>query len=110
MSVDPVYDDEPAKGRSPLKLFESWACRVPFITSEVGDRRTLLGQPEAGVLVAPGDPDSLAKGIRSIIMNPDLANELRKRGEERVKSYSWDHLSMNINREFKIRTAQSRNE
>jgi glycosyltransferase involved in cell wall biosynthesis len=110
VSVDPVYDDEAAKGRSPLKLFESWVCCVPFITSDVGDRRTLLGQPEAGVLVPPGDPNSLAKGIRSIIMNPDLANELRMRGEERVKSYTWDRLSMNVNREFQIRTAQSRNE
>jgi glycosyltransferase involved in cell wall biosynthesis len=106
VSVDPVYDDEAAKGRSPLKLFESWACGVPVITSDVGDRRNLLGQPEAGVLVKPGDPDSLAKGIRSIIMNPDFASELSLRGKQRGKSYTWDHLSMDINREFQSRIAK----
>ena len=100
VSVDPVYDDEAAKGRSPLKLFESWACGVPIITSDVGDRRNLLGQPEAGLLVKPGDPASLAQGIRSITMYPDFANELSLRGKQRVKSYTWDHLVMNINREF----------
>ena len=40
VSVDPVYDNEAAKGRSPLKLFESWSCGVPFVTADVGDRKS----------------------------------------------------------------------
>lgn len=38
ITVDPVYDDIAAKARSPLKIFESWACGVPVVTSPVGDR------------------------------------------------------------------------
>jgi glycosyltransferase involved in cell wall biosynthesis len=30
VSLDPVYDDAAARGRSPLKLFESWGLRGSF--------------------------------------------------------------------------------
>ncbi len=98
VSVDPVYDNEVAKGRSPLKLFESWACGVPVVCGDVGDRSSLLGDPPAGILTDPGDPKSLAEGIHRIIEDPGLADELRKRGMERVKSFTWDNLVANLNK------------
>ena len=69
VSIDPVLDDGAARGRSPLKLFESWACGVPFVPCDVGDRRRLLtaegaSGPPAGLLASPGDPESLADQIR----------------------------------------------
>lgn len=92
VSVDPVYDNAAARGRSPIKLFESWASGVPFISSDVGDRRFLLGDPLAGLLARPGDPDSLGRLINNVLSDPNLAETLRKRGSERVKSYYMDQL------------------
>ena len=64
VSVDPVYDNDAARGRSPLKLFESWACGVPFVTAPVGDRQYILGEPPAGILSQrAGDPQSLANRL-----------------------------------------------
>jgi glycosyltransferase involved in cell wall biosynthesis len=100
VSVDPVRDNQAARGRSPLKLFESWYSDTPFVTSDVGDRRMLLGDPQAGVLVEPGNPVSLAEGIRSIIANPAYADELCRRGKVRVKSYTWDQLALRVNQEI----------
>jgi glycosyltransferase involved in cell wall biosynthesis len=100
VSVDPVNDDDGARGRSPLKLFESWACGIPFVCGDVGDRRQLLGDPPAGVLARPGDPDSLAKAIHSIIINPEMAGELRQRGFERVNTFTWDKLANMLNKQF----------
>jgi glycosyltransferase involved in cell wall biosynthesis len=94
VSVDPVYDNEAARGRSPLKLFESWACGVPFVSADVGDRRALLGDPPAGLLAQPGNPLSLAEAILQILNNHDLSKELHERGLERVKAYYWDQLAM----------------
>jgi glycosyltransferase involved in cell wall biosynthesis len=104
VAVDPVYDNDAARGRSPLKLFESWVCGVPIVCGDVGDRRQLLGDPPAGVLTQPGNPDELAKAILSILENPMLAAELRQRGLERVNSYTWDNLAMNLNKEYLDRT------
>lgn len=95
-SVDPVYDNDAARGRSPLKLFESWACQAPFITSDVGDRKHLLGTPPAGLLAIPGNADSLAENSLLILRDPGLANELRLRGLERVQNYTWDRLAVQL--------------
>jgi glycosyltransferase involved in cell wall biosynthesis len=93
VSVDPVYADAAACGRSPLKLFESWACGTPFISADVGDRRFLLGDPPAGLLARPGDPTSLAEQIVQVLTRRALAESLRQRGKQRVQSYYWDALA-----------------
>ena len=97
VSVDPVRDVEAARGRSPLKLYESWLCGVPFVSSPVGDRTHLLGQPPAGILAQPaGDPQSLANSIMQILESKQLAQELSRRGLERVEQYTWDQLAIQL--------------
>jgi len=93
VSVDPVRDDDAARGRSPLKLFESWACGVPCVTADVGDRRRLLGYPPAGRLAARVDAASLGEAILELLQDVELAQRLVHRGRERVKSYAWDVLA-----------------
>lgn len=96
VSVDPIHDDDAARGRSPLKLFESWACGVPFVSSDVGDRRILLGDPPAGMLAIPGDPDSLANAVLQVITDPQTGGELRKIGLNRVGEFYWDQLASKL--------------
>jgi glycosyltransferase involved in cell wall biosynthesis len=91
--VDPVNDDDTARGRLPLKLFESWISEVPFVTGDAGDRRLVLGSPPAGMLALPGDPNSLAECILHILQNPEEASTLQQRGIERARLYSWDTLA-----------------
>ena len=93
VSVDPVNDDDIARSRLPLKMFESWACDIPFVTGNVGDRGILLGFPPAGSLANPGDPDSLATEIIRILCDNELSKTLTRRGTERVKEYYWDKLT-----------------
>lgn len=92
VSVEPLYDDDASRGRSPLKLFESWICGVPFVTADVGDRRRLIGKPEAAVLVAPGSRQALADGILRVLRDPKTAETLRRRGLEKAQAYTWDRL------------------
>ena len=93
VSVDPVFFDNTARGREPLKLFESWACGIPFVTGDVGDRRMLASDPPAILLAQPGNPDSFAEAIQRILKNPDLADTLRQRGYQMVQNYYWDKLA-----------------
>jgi glycosyltransferase involved in cell wall biosynthesis len=96
-SVDPVLDDGAARGRSPLKLFESWICGVPFITFDVGDRKRLLGNPPAGLLVSIGDQSALSLALQTILEKPQLAQTLREYGFERVQAYYWKKLAAGLN-------------
>jgi glycosyltransferase involved in cell wall biosynthesis len=91
--VDPVYDDPVGQSRMPLKLFESWASGVPFVSGDVGDRADILGTPPAGVLVRPGDPGALAEGILGILRQPQDAAAYRRRGLERIERYHWSRLA-----------------
>jgi glycosyltransferase involved in cell wall biosynthesis len=44
---------------------------------------------EAGVLVPPGDPAALAAGLRSVLTDGSLADDLRRRGLERAARFHW---------------------
>ena len=92
VTVDPVHDDDAARGRSPLKMFESWVCGVPFVTMDVGDRAYLMGKPAAGVLVEAGNEMHLANGILRILSRPSLQEKITSIGHRRVGHYAWYHL------------------
>jgi len=91
VSVDPVFDNSVAKARCPIKMFESWACGVPFVTGDVGDRKRLLGSPPAGLLITPGDSEALADAIILLLNHPKMAQDLILKGFNRVKIYSWEN-------------------
>lgn len=92
VQAEPVVDNAVGRSMLPLKMFESWASGVPFVTADVGDRRLLMGEPPAGVLARPGDAESLADAIVQVLSNPRLTSDLRQRGLERAQEYSWDRL------------------
>ena len=89
VTVDPVYDNEAARGRCPLKMFESWTCGVPFVTADVGDRKELAGDPPAAYLVEAGNAESLADGLIRLLQNPSLAVTIKQVASGRVENYSW---------------------
>ena len=89
VTVDPVNETEAAKGRCPLKMFESWMAGIPFVTADVGDRRILAGEPAAALLAVPGDSQDLAEKINSILNDDRLKAKLQSTGLEQVKEYTW---------------------
>ena len=96
VSAEPVYDDDAARGRSPLKMFESWISEVPFVTADVGDRAWLAGSPSAALLAPPGDAQALGHRILEVLTNPGEADFLRNAGRERVQSFLWSRLSRDL--------------
>jgi glycosyltransferase involved in cell wall biosynthesis len=96
ITVDPVYDNEVAKSRAPLKLFESWASGIPFVTADVGDRRYLLGNPPAGLLASPGNPSSLADCLFKILVDPVLGAEFSRRGYAEVQKFTYTKISASL--------------
>jgi glycosyltransferase involved in cell wall biosynthesis len=92
VSVDPVHDDVVARARCPLKLFESFAVGTPVVTGDVGDRRAILGDGEAGMLVEAGDAQALAEGIMSVLEDSDLAHAMEEAALRLRERYYWDVL------------------
>lgn len=102
VSVDPVNDTMADRGRCPLKLFESWQMGVPVVTSDVGDRKILAGEPSAALLCKPGDMMDLARNINKVLSNPDLLNQLSKQGADNNKKYDWASISETFIQQIEI--------
>lgn len=92
LSVDPVRDNQAGRSSLSLKMFESWAARVPLITVDVGDRRRVVGDPPAGLVVPPDDPTSMGHAIIQLLEDRAPRAALQKRGRERIAAYYWDEL------------------
>jgi glycosyltransferase involved in cell wall biosynthesis len=91
VSVDPIPDNASGRASLSLKMFETWACGVPLVTVDVGDRREILGNPQAGLIVRPGNPAALAEGLLQILDHPGLAETLTQRGLARVEAFDWNY-------------------
>jgi glycosyltransferase involved in cell wall biosynthesis len=70
-----------------LPPLEAMASGTPVVTSNVSSLPEVAGG--AAVLVDPYDVDSIADGLRRVLADPALAAELRRRGLERAREFSW---------------------
>ncbi len=83
---------------------EALACGRPVVSTPVGAMETLINQSHAGYVLSDTLPLSLAKGIQSIISNPNLPNsdEIRKS----VLKYSWSNVATAILMEYETAIGQ----
>jgi len=72
-------------GLTPL---EAMACGTPVVCSDAGSLPEVTG--DAAALVPPEDVESWAASLYQIIANPDLQEEMRRKGLERSKLFSWE--------------------
>lgn len=81
---------------SPLKLFEYMAVGAPIVASDLPSLREVLRHKENAILVAPGDPVSLAKGIHSVLKDQELAARIAGQGAVDVVQYTWEKRARRI--------------
>lgn len=68
----------------PVKVFESWACGLPVIASDLPPIRPFFQRGNLGLLVKPGDPKDLADAIRTLLAAPELIEEYGERARQAV--------------------------
>jgi glycosyltransferase involved in cell wall biosynthesis len=68
----------------PLGPLEALAAGAPVVATAVSDLAMLL--PGSALLVAPGDPATLVEACRRVLVDPELADAVRRSGRELVVS------------------------
>jgi len=77
-----------------LVFLEANACGTPVVGARVGGVPDAIRDGETGLLVPPDDPGATAAAVTRLLTNPDLAEEMGKRGRERVLAEAtWDHVA-----------------
>ena len=70
-----------------LPALEAMQCGAPVITSNTSSLPEVVG--DAAVTVDPTDDDALAQAMTDVLLKADLAADLRRRGLERAKTFTW---------------------
>jgi glycosyltransferase involved in cell wall biosynthesis len=85
---------------SPLKLFEYMAARKAIVASDLPAIREVLTHELNGLLVAPGDVEALANGIRRLADDADLRERLAEAASQTVAEYSWGRRAERLEKLF----------
>lgn len=84
---------------SPLKLYEYLASGTPVVASAIGQVPEALAHGRFGTLVTPGDPGSLADGVREVLA--DQTGAAARAGRARAHAlaeHAWERRADDIMR------------
>lgn len=70
-----------------LPVLEAMACGAPAIGGDNSSVREIIVRPDA--MFNAGSAKSIAEAISKVLLNGELAQNLRKEGLERAKQFSW---------------------
>lgn len=71
-----------------LPALEAMACGTPVVASNQGSLPEVVG--DAGLLVEPTDVNRIADVVTRVLRDPQLRQELRRRGLERARRFTWE--------------------
>ena len=83
-------DQRSDTGLSPIKLFESLACGVPVIVTELPGLSNFVKENDCGVIVPLNSPKSIADAVNKLYGDKEFRNRLAENGLNIVtKEHSW---------------------
>ncbi|MEM3153634.1 MAG: glycosyltransferase family 4 protein, partial [Candidatus Bathyarchaeia archaeon] len=77
-----------------IVALEAMAAKSPVVVSDTGGLSEIVEHEVTGVKVYPNNPDSLAWGITRVLLDENLANNLREKAFRKVtENYNWEKIS-----------------
>jgi len=81
---------------SPLKLFEYMSSKRPIVASNLPSILEVLTHGKNARLAEPGDPQSIANEIATLIENSELSIKLAENAYQDVQSKTWNQRAQSI--------------
>jgi len=80
-----------------MPVAEAMACGLPVVAANTGGIREIVEDRASGLLVEPGDADSLAEGVTELLENDRMRESFGRAGRERVLSmFNWDTIASRL--------------
>jgi glycosyltransferase involved in cell wall biosynthesis len=76
---------------TPTKLFDSMACGVPVVASDIGEVKEILAEAQWGLPVDERDPASICEAIETISLTPGLRDRMARAATRLAHDkYTWE--------------------
>jgi len=86
-------------GMNPLKLFETLACGIPAIVSDLPGQADLVRAGGCGLVVPCGDAAALARAVGELVADRAQARQMGERGAALVRAeHSWRARAIEIDK------------
>lgn len=76
-----------------LALLDAMAAGVPLIGTAISGNMDVIQNDINGLLVPPGDPESLSKAIPFLLGSPELLKKFSRAVRDDAQEYSWDEIA-----------------
>ena len=77
-----------------IPIIEAMKCGCPVLTSNKGAPSEIAG--DAALLVEPADVDSIAEGMRKLIVDKGLSKNLREKGFLMARKFTWENCAKEV--------------
>jgi glycosyltransferase involved in cell wall biosynthesis len=77
-----------------LPPLEAMACGCPVVVSNAASLPEVCG--DAALYCNPQDPGDISSKIRMLIQDPDMRDELRRRGLAQAREFTWERASREL--------------
>jgi glycosyltransferase involved in cell wall biosynthesis len=86
-SIVPLKRSDVYKGALPAKLFESMGAGLPVVLAIEGEARELVTRANAGLCIAPEDPEAMAAAVLELYRTPGLGPALGRNARAYVSKH-----------------------
>lgn len=76
-----------------IVLIEALAAGLPVLASDIPGYRAVVTPGHDGLLVSPGDPDTLAQSLTNLLRDGELRARLSKAGLQTARRYDWPNVA-----------------
>ena len=76
----------------PVSVLEAFAAGLPVVSTGTGDLAALVRDGETGLIIPPGDPDTMAGAIVTLLGDPVRAAAMARRARQETEEYTWPHV------------------
>lgn len=83
-----------------LPPLEAMACGTPVVASNVSSLPEVVG--DAAELVNPENVFDIARGLREVLLDQNLREDLSRRGRERARQFNWDRTAAAVLNSYEI--------
>ncbi len=80
----------------PGSILEAFACGLPVVTTRVGGIPFMVKEGETGFMVDADDHEGLARGVLTLLQNPEIARLFSISGRRVAEEYSWEKISQTV--------------